>query len=301
MRAIFGTAIRGLLIPGALQLAAPAWSQGQVFTIDASHSSVTISGTVAGGAIAAQAAGSLTTKLGGTVRTTLNGGSLQLPGQSAIAAQTNGSWQPLHDGSAGSAPADFGGKATLLGGIASGVAALRNIQLDVFAPAIAVNAGQFDPSTLTFEFLTNASSSLDYNVTGLLSKSGSLPLTGYATNKVTALGSLSTGGSQQTLTIPVDATFYFTMVSTNDTVIRLQGQLVATRAVAASFQVQSLNVTRQGVLLQWQATAAQPVQVQSSANLKSWTTNVTLTATASGLYTWTGAISGPLNFFRLAK
>ena len=125
--------------------------------------------------------------MGGTIRATLNGLNLQFPGQSVIAAQTNGSWQPLHDGSAGSAPADFGGKANLLG-LASGLAALRNIQLDVFAAPIPVNGGTFDSSSLTFGFFTNALSSLDYNVSGLLSKSGSLPLTGYATNKVTALG-----------------------------------------------------------------------------------------------------------------
>jgi hypothetical protein len=271
--------------------------QGQVFTIDSSQSSVTISGTVAGGTIAAQAPGSLTASVGGTIRATLNGLNLQFPGQSVIAAQTNGSWQPLHDGTAGSAPADFGGKANILG-LASGLAALRKIQLDVFAPAIAVNAGKFDSSSLTFQFLTNALSSMDYNVSGLLSKSGSVPLTGYATNKVTALGSLSISG---TMTIPVDATFYFTMLSANDTVIRLQGQLVATQAVQGSFQVQSLNVTSQGVLLQWQASAGQQFQVESSTNLQTWITNATITAAASGVYTWTGAVSGPLNFFRLTK
>ena len=299
MRAIFGTAVQGLLISAALQLAAPARMQGQVFTIDAAQSSVTISGTVAGGAIAAQAPGSLTTKLGGTVRATLNGGNLQFPGQSAIAAQTNGSWQPLHDGTAGSAPADFGGKANLV--IATGLAALRNIQLDVFAAPIPVSGGTFDSSSLTFGFLTNSLSSLDYNVSGLLSKSGSVPLTGYATNKVTALASLSTTGNQQTMTIPVDATFYFTLSTTNDTVIRLQGQLVATEVAQGSFQVQSLTVTSQEVVLQWQASAAQQVHVQSSTNLQAWTTNATINAAAPGVYTWTGAVSGPLNFFRLAK
>ncbi len=103
------------------------------------------------------------------------------------------------------------------------------------------------------------------------------------------------------MTIPVDATFYFTLSSANDTVIRLQGQLVATQAVQGSLQVQGLTVTSQGVLLQWQASAGQQFQVQSSTNLQAWATNATITAASSGLYTWTGAVSGPLNFFRLAK
>jgi hypothetical protein len=299
MRTIFGTVVRGVLISGALQLAAPNWIQGQVFTIDSSQSSVTISGTVAGGTIAEQAPGSLTGKVRGTIRATLNGANLQFPGQSVIASQTNGSWQPLHDGSAGSAPADFGGKANLI--IASGLAALRNIQLDVFAPPIPVNGGKFDSSSLTFGFPTNASSSLDYNVSGLVSKTGSVPLTGYATNKVTALASLSTSGNQQTMTIPVDATFFFTLTSANDTVIRLQGQLVATQAVESAFQIQNLTVTGPEVLLQWQASAGEQVQVESSTNLQTWVTNATITATASGLYTWTGAVSGPLDLFRLAR
>jgi hypothetical protein len=273
--------------------------QGQVFAIDSTKSSVTISGTVAGGTITTQGTGSLTANVGGTIRATLSGANLLFPGQSVIAAQTNGSWQPLHDGSPGSAPADFGGKANLI--IATGLAALRNIQLDVFAPPITVNGGTFDSSTLTFGFPTNASSSLDYNVSGLVSKSGSFLLTGYATNKVTALAALSTSGNQQTMTIPVDATFYFTLTSANDTVIRLQGQLVATQAVEGTFQVQGLTVTGQEVLLQWQASAGEQVQIQSSTNLQAWATIATITAPASGLYTWTGSVSGPLDYFRLAK
>src|SRR5579871_4645991 len=150
MRTILGTVLRRVLITGSLQVAAANWVQGQVFTIDSTQSSVTISGTVAGGTIAEQAPGSLTVNLGGTIRATMNGVNLLFPGQSVIAAQTNGSWQPLHDGSSGSAPADFGGKANLI--IASGLAALRNIQLDVFAPPIPVNGGKFDSSSLTFGF-----------------------------------------------------------------------------------------------------------------------------------------------------
>ena len=103
------------------------------------------------------------------------------------------------------------------------------------------------------------------------------------------------------MTIPVDATFYFTMLSANDTVIRLQGQLVATQAAEGSFQVQSLSVTSQQVLLQWQASAGQQFQVESSTDLQTWITNATITPPAAGLYTWTGAVSGPLSFFRLTK
>jgi hypothetical protein len=168
---------------------------GQVFTLDTNQSSVTISGSVLGGTIAAQGAGSLTARIAGNLQVMLAGNTIQFVGQSQILAQTNGSWQPLADGSAGSAPADFGAQASL--GIASGVAALRNVQLDVISPAIPLSGGQFDSTNLTFLFPSNSTSALSYSVTGLFKKQGSIPLTGYATNKVTALSSLSTGAASK--------------------------------------------------------------------------------------------------------
>ena len=136
------------------------------------------------------------------------------------------------------------------------MAALRNVQLDVISPAIPLSGGQFDSTNLTFFFPSNSTSSFSYNVTGFITKQGSIALVGYATNKVTALSSLTTVGSQQVLTIPVDATFYQEVSTPNDTVIRLQGQLVATRNAQAPLQVQSFTLRSQAVLLQWQGAPA---------------------------------------------
>ena len=274
-------------------------SKAQVFTLDTNRSSVTISGTVLGGVITNQGPGSLTTTIAGTINASVTGSTITFTGQSQILAQTNGSWQPAPDGSAGSAPADYGGQATL--SFASGDAALRNVQLDVTSPAITLNGGQFDSTMLVFAFPSNAVSSLAYNVVGLISKHGTLALTGYATNKVTAESSLSTVGGQQTLTIPVDATFYLKLLSANDTVIRLQGQLVAVQSSQAPLQVQSVTVQNQTLLLQWQASPGQQFQVQSSVNLTGWTNAATITTPASGMNTFTGTVVGPLGFYRLAK
>ncbi len=272
----------------------------QVFNMATNQSTVTISGSVIGGTITNQGPGSLTTTIGGTLQVSLVGNTIQFNGQSQILAQTNGNWQPNADGTAGSAPADFGGGANL--GIAAGVAALRNIQLDVISPAIPISGGQFDSSSLTFLFPSNSLSSLAYNVSGLLTKHGSVPFTGYATNKVTALGSLATVGNQQKLTIPVDATFYLKLVSANDTVIRLQGQLVAVQsAQAGPFVLQSFAVQNQAVTFQWQGAPGQQFQVQCSTNFLTWQTNATIVTPAAGTYTWTGAVTGPLKFFRLVK
>jgi hypothetical protein len=279
--------------------AVPSFAAVQVFTVDTNQSSITISGTVLGGTITNQGPKSLTTTFGGTLRAALTGSSLQCSGQSQILAQTNGSWQPKADGSAGAEPADFGAQASLT--IASGFAALRNVQLDVISPTLAITAGKFDSSSLTFLFPTNASSSLAYNVTGLISKHGTLALTGYATNKVTTLSSITTAGNQQVLTIPVDATFFLTLLSANDTVIHLQGKLVAVQSTQAAFQIQSLGVSGQNLVLQGQAAPGQQLKVQSSADLNGWSNSATIVTPPSGTYSWTGALTGPLGFFRLSK
>jgi len=271
----------------------------QVFTLDASQSSITLTGIVAGATMTAQGPGSLSATIGGTIQVALVGNTIQFTGQSQIMVQTNGSWQPLADGTAGSAPADFGGQGTTP--FASGQAALRNILLDVISPAINISAGQFDSTSLTFLFPSNSLSSLAYNVSGFVNKHGFFPLTGYATNKVTSLGSLATVGNQQILTLPVDATFMFKVLTADDTTIRLQGNLVAIQNTQAPLQVQSLVVQNQAVVIQWQSAAGQQFQVQSSTNLAAWQTNATIVTPSAGANTWTGAVVGPVGFFRLAK
>jgi len=271
----------------------------QVFTIDTNKSSITISGTIIGGTIMPQGNGSLTAAMGGTLNATVTGNSIQFTGQSQILAETNGSWQPKSDGSSGSEPADFGGQANL--GLASGDAALRQVQLDVSSPLIPLTGGQFESTNLTFQFPTNSLSSLAYNTSGLVSKHGSIQLTGYATNKVTSLGYLTNSGAQQVITIPVDATFYLSLLSSKDTTIRLQGQLVAAQSTQAPLTVQSVAVKNNSLLLQWQASPGTQFQVQSTTNFNSWRTNATIVTPASGSYTWTGAIGGTLGFYRLAK
>jgi len=273
----------------------------QVFTVDTNQSSISISGTVVGGAITNQAPGSLTGALGGTIKALVTANTIQFTAQSHILSVVNGSWQPKSDGSAGSEPADFGGKVNL--GFASGVAALRDIQLDMLSAPISVNAGQFDSRAVTFQFPTNATSSLAYNVTGLVNQHGAVPLTGYATNKITALSSLTLEGNQEVLRVPVDATFMLQLVSSNDSQIRLQGQLVATAAAGSTPLpiVKSLTIQGQSILLQWQANQGQQLQIQFSKDLMHWLTNQTITMSAGGTYTWTGAVAGSSGFYRLAK
>jgi hypothetical protein len=181
------------------------------------------------------------------------------------------------------------------------MAALRSIQFDATSPVINVASGQFDARSLIFSFPTNATSTLAYNVAGLISMSGVERLSGYATNKVASQATLAGNGNQQTLTIPVDATFLFTLVSQNDTTVSVKGQLVATRGTTTPPAIQSLKVQAQTATLQWQSAPGENFQVQSSTNLNTWQTNAANVTSATGTYTWSGAATAVQQFFRIAK
>jgi hypothetical protein len=197
------------------------------FTIVPEQSFVALSGTAIGFTLLEQGAGSLSTKYRGTIKADVGNG-IKFTGSSTITADDSGSWQPLANGESGSAPAAYGGKAD--GGFfGKALAAVRNLQLDVTSDLIPINGTSFDSASLLFNFVTNANGALDYAITGLLSKKDSVELAGYATNRLTTAAALETNGNTQTLTIPVDAEFYFKLVNANDTKFAVKGQLVATR------------------------------------------------------------------------
>jgi hypothetical protein len=271
----------------------------EVFTIDSSRSSVTISGSLLGNTAVEQAPGSLTTTYAGTLVTALGAGTIQFTGQSVIQARTNGVWQPKADGSDGSEPANYGTQASSV--LGTGKAALRSVQFDAVSPVINVVGGQFDASSLVFSFPTNVTSTLAYRVTGFIGTSGAKTLTGYATNKVGAVATLATVGSQQTLTIPLDATFVFTLVSSGDTIVNVKGQLVATRGATAPLTIGSIKVQAKTVTLQWQDAPGQQFQVRSSTNLNTWQTNASNVTSSTGTYTWSGAATAVRQFFRIVK
>jgi hypothetical protein len=266
-----------------------------VFTIDPNQSSLTITGSISGTSFVQQGPGSLTTKYDGTIQATQTAGTIQFTGLSLITAQTNGSWQPLTNGSLGSAPANYG---AMVSSSVTVYAAFRSLLLDVTSPPITVTSGQFNPSSLTFLLPTNATSTLDCNA-GYLG-SGSKLLAGNATNNVAALATLTTVGSQQTLTLGVNAKFTFTLLSANDTIVNVAGQLVATRSTTAPLVIQTPTVTNQAVTLKWQSPAGQFYQVLSSSNLQTWQTNASNITSASTNYTWTGTNPAPKGFYRLA-
>src|SRR3954452_2482132 len=85
-----------------------------IFTIDPLSSSLSLSGTVAGFALTQQGPGSLTTTYSGSINADFDSSTIQF-NSAAAAAAINGNWQPLPGGGSGSAPANYGGQASLGG------------------------------------------------------------------------------------------------------------------------------------------------------------------------------------------
>ncbi|HVV71194.1 MAG TPA: hypothetical protein VHI52_06800 [Verrucomicrobiae bacterium] len=298
-RAVYGLAgMVGLVLVSVL--AGPRPAAAQVFTIDTNQSSITISGTVLGNTFTNQGPGSLTARIGGSLQAVTTGSTITFTGQSVIQAFNSGSWQPNADGTTGSQPANYGALAvTLLG---TGVAALRDVLLDVTSPAISLSNGQFDSSSLTFLFPSNATTAFAYNISGsFVSTHGAEPMTGYATNKVTKLGSLTSAGGAETITIPVNATFLLSLVSANDTSITLQGQLVAVSAAEPPLTIQSIGVQNNTVTVQWQGSPSQQIHIETSFDLRNWLTNAGSITSSNGVNTWTAPAVGPQQFIRLGK
>jgi hypothetical protein len=272
-----------------------------VFTVDTNKSSITLSGSIdllgSAYSLEAQGPGSLTTAYGGTVQVSQAGSTIQFTPSSLIQALDSGDWQPESDGSAGSAAANYGGQVSVLGQTIT--VAVRDVLLEATSPAISVAGGQFDSSSLVFGFSTNAAGVLSYNA-GFLG-SGATPLSGYATNNVSALATLATVGAQQTLTIPVGATFHFSLFSQNDTTLGVQGQFVAVRSAAAPLAIQAIEVKNQMVTLEWQSSPGEFFQVLSSTNLAAWQTNAINVSSTTTSYTWSGPATARQAFYRIAN
>ena len=267
------------------------------FTIDPAQSAITISGTVAGGTIKEQGPGSLTTKFAGTIQAEVNNAVIQFSGGSQITAQNNGNWAPAANGATGTAPANYGGIATVV--IIQANAAVRNIQLDAFSGPLTVSDGHFDSTGLFFMFSTNSASVLDYNA-GFIG-TGSEALAGYATNQVTSGATLTASGSTQVLTIPVNANHFFELLSPGDSQLILKGQLVATRSATPSLRILGITVENQTVTVQWQSSPGQKYLVQSSLDLKNWTPRAPEVTATAATSTWSAAVDNRGEFFRIVQ
>jgi hypothetical protein len=93
------------------------------------------------------------------------------------------------------------------------------------------------------------------------------------------------------LTIPIDATFVLSLVSENDSTLRLVGKLVAINTGETPLEVGSIKLENQTITLQWESAAGQQFQIQSSTDLGAWQPEGTVTS-ATGTYSWSGTVNG---------
>ena len=214
------------------QLSLPVHSAPETFTIDPTRSAITLSGNVAGATLLEQAAGSLTTPFSGSIQLDVTPASVQFTGGRSVVPVEAHNWEPGQSGVPGSAPASYGAKASLVIVIfpATAVAATRRLAFDLTSDAALPRTGDtFNSDRLVFRFVDTANSVLDYKVSGAVSSAASKVLSGLSTNKVSTLASLTSAGGVETLTLPVSATYHFTLLSNNDTQLTFQGSIIATR------------------------------------------------------------------------
>ncbi len=271
--------------------------EAAVLIVDSSQSQVAISGQVSGYTFTAQGSGSLTAAYKGYVNATVSGSIIQFTGLSAVAAITNGVWQPAAGGAAGSAPADYGAQVSFIFfGTAYG--ALRNLVLDITSPLLTVAQTNFDSSKLIFSIVTNSNPVLDFNATSLGYGSGSGPLSGDATNLTAAGSSVSASGGLVRLVVQVNTT----LADTNGTTLTFAGQIVATNSVSAFAPpvITQMAATNQNLVLTVTNAFTQS-RLLSSTNLTTWSPASATVSTNGGFVIFTTPKSGPNTYFRVQK
>ncbi len=285
-------------VSSILLLVSSLAAQAATLNVDPAQSQITLSGTVAGFSLREQAAGSLSTTVGGTINVTVANNQVQIDGAN-LDPNTNGSWKPGKNG-AETSPADLAGQASSIVGTITG--ALRDLVVTATSQARTLDAnGQFDASSIIFAFPPNSTSVLDYNA-GFLG-ADSKALAGNGTNQTATVGTLISNNGVQTLTIALDATFYFTLLTANDSQLTLKGQLVATSGGS-----QPVNPTITDVLLKdgkFQFTSGNTTpntQVQGSITLNSWAPQqATITASDASTRTFVIPATEKFQFFRLTQ
>lgn len=223
---------RGAFSLAALVLAAgmPACLNAAAFRVDPARSAITIKGNLAGFTIQEQGPGSLSSRIEGTLTVALTADTIQFLEGPLVRIQDNGVWQPKTGGEPGSEPASFAARASAL--LATAVGAARDMELSLLSAALPLADNTFNAADLVFSFPAGGRAAFDYRVTGLLQDADRVPLEGIATNVALAPATLVTDDALQTLTIPLDTSYQFGLISDDDTTITIQGQLVATRSLA---------------------------------------------------------------------
>jgi hypothetical protein len=270
------------------------------FTVDANQSIVTLSGSVAGSELREQGPGSLGTRLEGALQIDATATELTITGGSLDAA-TNGVWQPGVGGSSGAAPADFGAQANSFLGTIRG--ALRDVIIDVSSGPRPVQNGQFNAASIEFAFPTNALSTIDYNAG--FAGTGSRPLVAESTNNAATTGTISGAAGSRVINLNVDATFTMSLLTDGDTILRVQGLIVAregTNSIPSTSPVFTRVewLTNQVRLTADQVTAG--ASLVSSTNLTAWLPKqAQATSVDADTRIFLVPVTGPKEFYRIVQ
>ncbi len=208
------------------------------FQLDPSRSSIAMSGSIVALGqtlpLLEQGPGSLNATYSGTLKADVLPTSVQFLGGNLFAPLETNSWKPALNGADGQALASYGAKATLAVSIftANAVAASRGIVFEAQSAPLPLSGVSFPAAALVLKFQEGSNAVVDYRVTGATSLSGRKVLGGLLTNKVITLGSLANVAGVQTLTLPVNSTYAFSLDSALGPVIynlTFTGQLVGTQ------------------------------------------------------------------------
>jgi hypothetical protein len=268
-------------------------TRAEVFTIDSSQSQITLSGKIEGLPFTAQGPGGLTAAYEGNINATVSGSTIQFTGSSMIAAITNGVWQPAAGGAAGSAPADYGAKVTIL--FSTSYGAGRNIVIDLTSPPLTLAQTNFDSSQVVLSLVTNADNAPVFDYNSSLG-SGSLALSGNLTNTVATGSSFSTNGDLLRLVVQINAT----LTATNNSVLTMTGKIVATNSLLVPVPpvITGVFATNQNLVLTVSNATTQS-QLLMSTNLSTWSPVSATISTNGGFVIFTTPMSSPSAFYRI--
>jgi hypothetical protein len=202
----------------------------RVYTLVTGDSHIAISGTVTttfGSApIQPQGPGGASASYSGFIRTDRGEGSIQFLSGSDIDANVTGSWQPLADGNAGAALADYGLRVSYLGGLISANVAGRDLAAGFTSGILPVDGqGDFSLASTTVTFIDG---SIAYRATTGQFGSESVSGEDGTLSGTASLSTSSSGGTPiEILSIPVNATIPFVIDANTSVNLILTGQLIA--------------------------------------------------------------------------
>jgi hypothetical protein len=209
----------------------------RVYTLVTGDSRIAISGTLTTtfgtASIQPQGAGAANASYSGTIRTDRDDGSIQFLSGSDIDANVTGNWQPLANGDAGSAPADYGLRVSYLFGLVSANIAGRDLAAGLTSGVLPVNnQGDFSLATTTVTFLDG---NIAYRATtGQVGSDSVIGEDGTLSGTASLSTSPSGGTLLETLTIPVNVTIPIAVDASTSVNLILTGQLIATAELPAT-------------------------------------------------------------------